>query len=96
MSFPGLALCWLREEDWPEWLSMDDAFEPDYGKWRSKMDTEFERLRASGVPCQKVVVTPIEFKAWAHSTGAGLDTGARAKFAMVKMMANERRQTRTG
>lgn len=44
----------------------------------------FTQLEAAGVNVVKIEVLPDDFLAWAESTGAGVDSNARAAYAALK------------
>jgi hypothetical protein len=82
----ALALAWLREEDWPTWLSIDQDFQPDYQHWLRRMEAKFKELQDAGHPVEKVVIEPAECVAWCRAQGRKVDSQGRAGFAAYKIM----------
>ena len=95
MKLQGMALAWMRREDWPRWLAIDPLFQPDYNHWLRRMEKAEAQLKAAGTPVIKVMVDPEEFIAWRDANGRrGLMQMDRASFAVWKMMHNESRGER--
>jgi hypothetical protein len=95
VNVQGLALAWYKECDWAEWRSLNPEIDLSYTRWLARMKAAYQHYKAGGVPIQKVLIRPREFKQWSEQSGAGFGTHARARFAMAKMMQNEQRQKRT-
>lgn len=93
MKTQGVALAWMREQDWSRWLQMDPGFQPDYQHWLTRMEKAFAHYQAAGVPVLKVVIEPDEFLQWSRSNGRGTGSDDRACFAAWKMLQSEQRVT---
>lgn len=86
MKLRRLAVARMRQEDWAAWCALDAQFQPDFEHYRKRMDATVKRLKAAGINVVEVTLTPGEFLAWSKATGAGVDTHARAHYAVVKAM----------
>ena len=95
MRLQGLAIAWMREQDWPAWLAIDPNFQPDYRIWLQRMDATYARYQAAGVPVIKVEIRPQEFAEWCRATGRTVSSDARAAFAALKARQQHQGQERT-
>lgn len=77
----GVAVAWMRKEDWPQWLAIDPDFQPDYDHWLSRMNAAVQRLEAEGKLCEKIEIGPDEFLAWCRVNGCKVESKSRSKYA---------------
>lgn len=82
----GLAVAWMKKEDWPRWLSIDKDFQPDYEHWLGRVEAAFAHYQRLGHKVEKIVVDPDEFLEWSSANGGKVDSNARSAFAAYKMM----------
>jgi len=91
MPVAGVALAWMRKEDWPRWLAIDPDFQPDYEKWLRKVEAGIQRLEAEGRKVEKVLLDPDEFIAWSREFAGGrADSQARSQYAALRLMGRTR------
>lgn len=77
----GIAVAWMRKEDWPRWLALDPDFQPDYEHWLKRMTDAVARLEAEGKLCETVEVLPDEFLAWCRASGCDVNSQNRSVYA---------------
>ncbi|MCK1693678.1 hypothetical protein [Bradyrhizobium sp. 144] len=77
----GVAVAWMRKEDWPRWLAIDPNFQPDYDHWLKRMNAAVQRLEAEGKLCEKVEIDPDEFLDWCRLNGCKVEPNSRATYA---------------
>jgi len=86
MPIAGVAVAWMREEDWPRWLAIDPDFQPDYGKWLAKTEAAFKSFEAQGHKLEKIVLDPDDFLAWSREFAGGeVNSNARSKYAALML-----------
>jgi hypothetical protein len=56
----GVAVAWMRKEDWPRWLAIDSQFQPDYEHWLKRMEAAVKQYQEKGILIEKVMVDPEE------------------------------------
>lgn len=88
-NLQSLSLAWLKEEDWPRWLSIDSDFQPDYQHWLRRMNAAIAHYQSLGKRVQKIVVNVDEFLEWSRANGGKIDSNARAAFVAYKSMRNQ-------
>ena len=81
INLKGLAVAWLREEDWPRWLSIDSDFQPDYQHWLRRIEAALKEQETRGHRVVKVTIDPDEFLKWSRINGGKVNSQARAGFA---------------
>jgi hypothetical protein len=92
MPIKGVAIAWLRKEDWPRWLAIDPEFQPDYNHWLKRMEATVKQLEQRGGLAEKIDIGIDEFLEWSRANGGKVDTKARAAYAaMVLAMRHEAR-----
>ena len=87
---PGvLTVPWFTIETWPELLKVaaDRATLPDtFVEFEQIAGGKFDRLRAQGVPLQKVLISVAELTAWCRANRCPVDGPGRAAFAAFVAM----------
>ena len=69
----AVAVAWLREEDWPRWLTVDRSFHPSYDRWLKKTEAAVKEVEARGALVEKVTVNPDEFVEWCGVNGCEVE-----------------------
>ncbi|MES2194516.1 MAG: hypothetical protein V4517_08870 [Pseudomonadota bacterium] len=77
----GVAVAWMRKEDWPRWLAIDPDFQPDYEHWLKRMETAVKGLEQQGSLCEKVIIDPEEFVEWCRVNRCKVDSKGRSTYA---------------
>jgi hypothetical protein len=77
----GIAVAWLRKEDWSRWLSIDPDFQPDYDHWLRRTEGLMKDPRYASYTLEKVEIDPDTFLEWSKANGGKVDSNARATFA---------------
>lgn len=88
-NIKSLAIAWLKEEEWPQWLSIDSDFQPDYKHWLGRMNAAFAHYQSLGHRVVKITIEVDEFLEWSRSNGGKVDSNARAAFAAYKSMRKD-------
>ena len=84
MKLKWMAIAWLRENEWPRWLALDQNFQPDYAHWLRRMESVFSDLQSKGVNVVKADVGIDDFMAWSKAhCDSRVDTDARATYAVT-------------
>jgi hypothetical protein len=81
----GVAVAWLRKEDWSRWLAVDSQFQPDYNHWLKRIEAAVKQLEQRGGLAEKVDVGIDEFLEWSRANGGKVDSNARAAFAAMTL-----------
>ena len=81
MPIVNVAIAWLRREDWPQWLTIDSKFHPDYDRWLKRSEAAMEQAKKANRLVEKVPINPDKFVEWSHKNGGKVDTRARARYA---------------
>lgn len=85
MPLIGMAVAWMRKEDWPRWLAIDPDFQPDYDHWLKRMEATVKRLQDQGTLVEKVLIDPDEFVEWCRVNGCKIDSKNRATYASITL-----------
>jgi hypothetical protein len=85
MPIMGIAVAWLRKEDWPRWLAADPNFQPDYNHWLKRMEAACLQLEQRGSHFEKIDVGFDEFMEWCRINGSKVDPQARSAYAAMIM-----------
>lgn len=88
-NMKSLSVAWFTKEDWPQWCSIDQDFDPDFGSWLIRAESAFEKHKALGHTVHKVLIHPDEFLHWCRINGRKINSDARAMFATFKTMRND-------
>ncbi|MCR5875137.1 hypothetical protein LRS10_13645 [Phenylobacterium sp. J426] len=91
MPVAGVALAWMRKEDWPRWLAIDPDFQPDYDHWLRRVEAGIKEIEARGHQVQKVVLDPDKFLAWSREFAGGeVNSKARSRYAAFMALGQSR------
>ncbi len=78
----AMAVAWFREEDWQRWRAVDPNFQPDYERWRRRIEAAIKDLvEGRGVLVEKVTIDPDEFVEWCRVNGCKVDSKGRVAYA---------------
>ena len=77
----GMAVAWMRKEDWPRWLAIDPDFQPDYNHWLKRMEATVKQFEDKGTLLEKVIINPDEFVEWCDVNGYKVGSKARSTYA---------------
>jgi hypothetical protein len=91
MTIVRVAIAWLRREDWPQWLTIDANFHPDYDRWLKRSEAAMERAKKNNRLVEKVTINPDKFVEWSHTNGGKVDARARARYAAFVLNRRSKR-----
>jgi hypothetical protein len=79
-----IAVAWLNEADWSEWLAIDKQLLP-YHDWKRKIEAGIRQIQSADVVITKIEVGPAAFVAWCMSRGLPIDRVSRATYAATML-----------
>lgn len=77
---------WYSAEGWERVraISEDPAhFLASYEQWCEVAQRQFDTFAAQGMPVEKIMIDPDELDAWCKQVGAGVNSKARATYAVI-------------